>query len=304
MHSAPSARRLYRTKVARCLRNKHSVKLVRDATDLLETTPDNHEHRIGCTCQLCGDMRRMYKCSHPHECIWLMATLVGKINPKWNPYMTNNTPTGPVPEDNGKLANEGLTFDRNNETMNLNGAITIFKDSMTEYASAPRTAPQDDTPRAQETTVYTDRVCINNGDEDAAAGLGIWYGEEDVRNLSMRVPIPQQSNQTGELMAVLLATKAHPPNKDLLIVSDSRYAIDGITKHARRWESRNWIDTNHGDIFRCIVAWMRWRNGKTTLKWVKGHSGTKGNEEADKLAGEGAKQPPPPPPPPTSWSTP
>ena len=95
-------------------------------------------------------------------------------------------------------------------------------------------------------------------------------------------------------MAVLLATKAHPPNEDLLIVSNSRYAIDGITKHARRWESHNWIDMNHGDIFRCIIAWMRWRNGKTTLKWVKGHNGTKGNEEANKLAGEGVKQPPPP----------
>ena len=294
VHSAPSVRKLYRTKVARCLRNKHDVKLVRDATNLLEATPENHEHRVGCTCQHCETMRRINKCSHPHECIRLTATLIEKINPKWNPYTANSTPTGPNPEGANEPMSERTTFDRNNETTHLNEAITIFKSSMREYGSATRTAPQNHAQQTQETTVYTDGACINNGDEDAAAGLGVWYGEEDERNLSMRVPIPQQSNQTGELMAVLMATKTHPPNEDLLIISDSKYVIDGLTKHAKLWESRNWIDTNHGDIFKCIIAWMRWRNGKTSLKWIKGHNGSRGNEEADRLAGEGAKLPPPP----------
>ena len=139
--------------------------------------------------------------------------------------------------------------------------------------------------------VYTDGACNNNGKENASAGSRVWYDNKDPRNQCVRVPLQEQSNQTGELFTILLAVRNHPPNKDLTIVSDSKYAIDSLTKNARRWEDRGWIDIQHGKLFQCIIAWMRWRNGATRFKWIKGHNGTKGNEEVDKLAGEGAKKP-------------
>lgn len=39
---------------------------------------------------------------------------------------------------------------------------------------------------------------------------------------------------------------------------------------------------------------MMWRNRKTALKWTKGHNGSRGNKEADKLTGKGARKPYPP----------
>ena len=74
-------------------------------------------------------------------------------------------------------------------------------------------------------------------------------------------------------------------------MSDSKYVIEGLTKHTKKWEDRGWIDVQHCDLFRSITAWLRWRSSKIKFKWVKGHNGNRGNKEADWLAGEGAEKP-------------
>ena len=146
---------------------------------------------------------------------------------------------------------------------------------------------QNNIEEAPETIAFTNGACINNGQENACTGSGMWYGENDPCNLSVRVAYKDQSNQIGELVVVLLTIKNHPPNEDLCIVSDLRYVINGITKHTKKWEERGWIDVQHKELFQCIIAWMRSRKGKMKMKWVKGHNGTRGNEEANKLASEG-----------------
>ena len=203
--------------------------------------------------------------------------------------MIDNAPAD-TQDMNGNLSKDKQQFPKDNLTTTLKDAIKIFGDN-TEDTYIP-TMYTDNAPTTTEfTSVYTDSACINNGDNNAAAGLGIWYEDGNPRNVSMRVPIAQQSNQSGELMAILTAAKRHPPNKNLRIISNSRYTIDRLTKHLKKWEAKDWADSHHGTLFKCITAWLRWRPGKTNLKWVKGHSRIKGNEEADRLASEGATKP-------------
>ena len=290
VHTAPSARKLYKTKNAKCLRKNHNVRTVRDAVSVISELAEDHIPAANCKCQTCKHMRTSAKCSHPHECLNLSATLLKKIDPKWNPSTEQTAPPNTQRADRQNQPEDETLIDRGNETAYLKDAITIFGDINADSASVPRTAPRTPAPPNCPTTAYTDGACNNNGEENAMAGLGVWYGDNDPRNLSMRVPMDEQSNQTGELLAVLMAVKNHPPNEDLKIISDSKYVVLGLTKHGKRWESRDWIDSQHGKIFKCITAWVRWRNGNTYIAWTKGHNGTKGNEEADRLACEGARQ--------------
>ena len=288
--SDPSARSLYRTKVAKCLRKAHRIQLVEDATALLERVGEDHTPTPNCKCGICISMRATERCSYPNKCIAMMATLLGKIHPVWNPTTVWEQRQPESDEDWEVEEQLGTKIEKGDETPSLKEAIWIFGDPEVGENHKVTETPDSGEATRRRATAYTDGACLNNGSDEAQAGCGVWYGDRDPRNISERVPHETQSNQTGELMAVLLAVKRHDLVEDLQIVSDSKFVVEGLMKHLKRWEQRGWVDVSHGGLFKTIVAWARWRKGETYLKWTKGHSGTKGNEEADRLAGEGARK--------------
>ncbi|KAF9791076.1 hypothetical protein BJ322DRAFT_999121, partial [Thelephora terrestris] len=54
--SDPSAKKLYKTKHAKCLRKKHRVRLVKEATAILAEVGDNHIPATNCTCNTCSHL--------------------------------------------------------------------------------------------------------------------------------------------------------------------------------------------------------------------------------------------------------
>ncbi|EIW59212.1 uncharacterized protein TRAVEDRAFT_82922, partial [Trametes versicolor FP-101664 SS1] len=84
-----------------------------------------------------------------------------------------------------------------------------------------------------------------------------------------------------------------PPFVPLHVVSDSKYVVDGLTRHLVAWERRGWIGVANSALLMETVALLRTRSAPTTFRWVKGHARLHGNEEADRLAGDGANLPPP-----------
>ena len=47
--------------------------------------------------------------------------------------------------------------------------------------------------------VFTDGACSNNGRKNAKAGIGVYFGENDERNISKRIT-GKQTNNTAEFL--------------------------------------------------------------------------------------------------------
>ncbi|KAH8835136.1 ribonuclease H-like domain-containing protein [Flagelloscypha sp. PMI_526] len=141
--------------------------------------------------------------------------------------------------------------------------------------------------------VYCDGACSNNQDKDkAAAGSGVWWGHNDSRNWSGRVP-GDQTNNRGEFLAVLHILENEPiGTKPLKIKTDSKYVIDSLTKWFQGWSNNNWKTSSgkpvaNAGIVKITAAHLQRRNKlgqKVHFEHVKGHAGIEGNEAADRLA--------------------
>ncbi|KAG2738780.1 hypothetical protein P692DRAFT_201730588, partial [Suillus brevipes Sb2] len=80
-------------------------------------------------------------------------------------------------------------------------------------------------------TIYTNGSCLNSGKRNAKYGSGIWVAENNPNNRTIKVPGEKHSNQIAEVAAILAALQQTDPYIPITFVTDSRYAIDGLTKH-------------------------------------------------------------------------
>ncbi|EPQ50338.1 ribonuclease H-like protein [Gloeophyllum trabeum ATCC 11539] len=139
-------------------------------------------------------------------------------------------------------------------------------------------------------TVYTDGSCEDNGKLTARAGSGIYIKPDHPNNRAIRVPGPLQSNQVGELVAVIAALQDIPPFVPITIATDSMYVIDGLTKHLGHWEDIGWLGVANSQFFQAAAYQLRRRSARTSFQWVKGHDNNPGNEAADALAKQGSEK--------------
>lgn len=169
------------------------------------------------------------------------------------------------------------------EAMNP-GATNAFSLMMKKPAETPLFEP--------DYYVYTDGSCSNNGKLDAAAGIGIYFGENDPRNISERVE-GKQTNNTAELTAILhtfpLIESDLAAGKKVMIVSDSEYSIRCLTTYGEKCAKANWKDEiPNKDLVRKLYELYK---GKQNVKFhhIMAHTGNTdihsvGNDGADKLA--------------------
>lgn len=166
--------------------------------------------------------------------------------------------------------------------------------------------------------VWTDGSCLANGRRGSVGGVGVFFGDNDLRNISDSLStqdIPH-TNQKAELRAISLALKVllrdgdKEKNKKIhvTIYTDSMYSINCIDKWAENWEKNGWKTVGGQKVknleliqravrrykkvkkmykslkFRHINSHMRAPNDKKSKEYEVWY----GNEQADKLAKLGA----------------
>jgi ribonuclease HI len=99
------------------------------------------------------------------------------------------------------------------------------------------------------------------------------------------------TNNRMELMAAICGLKALKRPCRIVLSTDSRYVMDGLTKWLPGWQRNGWKTAakqpvKNADLWQDLVAAaaphrIRW-------EWVKGHAGHPENERADALASEAA----------------
>lgn len=96
-----------------------------------------------------------------------------------------------------------------------------------------------------------------------------------------------------EIKAIIHALEHLKPGFDIYLYSDSKMAIDTINRKLSHWiECGTLEDRTNADLWRRFLKAKKSHiEGDSTLLfcWIRGHSGSKYNEMADKIAGKAAR---------------
>lgn len=130
--------------------------------------------------------------------------------------------------------------------------------------------------------IFTDGACKGN------PGPGGWAAiidsGETIKEMSGNSK--ETTNNRMELTAALESLKALPKKGKAILYTDSEYLRRGVTEWMPGWKARNWRRKKGAlanvDLWQAIDKQLQ--NHEVTWQWVKGHSGHRQNDRADKLA--------------------
>ena len=132
--------------------------------------------------------------------------------------------------------------------------------------------------------IFADGACSGN---PGPGGYGvILRAGEHIKELSGGEK--HTTNNRMELTGVIEGLSALKYPCEVVITTDSRYVVDGITKGwARSWKKNGWIKSDkkpalNSDLWEKLLELLDIHS--VTFIWVKGHAGHPEKERCDELA--------------------
>jgi ribonuclease HI len=134
--------------------------------------------------------------------------------------------------------------------------------------------------------IYIDGACRGN---PGPGGWGVVLIAGD-RRKTLYGGEKDTTNNRMELRAAIESLNALNGEREVLLYTDSKYVMEGINKWLPDWKKRGWKTAakkpvKNQDLWIALDEAVAKHNIK--WKWVRGHTGVPGNEEADALANQG-----------------
>ncbi|MCO6439888.1 MAG: ribonuclease HI [Nitrococcus mobilis] len=134
--------------------------------------------------------------------------------------------------------------------------------------------------------IYTDGACRGNPGP-GGWGVVLRYGGHEK---SLHGGAAQTTNNRMELTAAIQALESLKRPCRVVLTTDSQYLRRGITEWLPNWKRRGWRTAERKPVKNADL-WQRLdtlaARHEVEWRWVRGHDGHPGNEQADRLANQG-----------------
>lgn len=131
--------------------------------------------------------------------------------------------------------------------------------------------------------IHTDGACSGN------PGPGGWGAvlQHGTTVKELKGGARETTNNQMELTAAIEALNAVKEPCEVLMHTDSKYVMDGISGWIHGWKKRGWKTADNKPV-KNVELWQKLdeanRRHKVKWHWVRGHAGHDENERADELA--------------------
>lgn len=142
----------------------------------------------------------------------------------------------------------------------------------------------------QHVVIYTDGACKGNpGPGGWGAVVTIDHHVKELCGGELNT-----TNNRMEISAVIHALQALKEPCTITLHLDSEYVRKGITEWITGWKARGWRTAakqpvKNVDLWQQLDQLVATCGHHIDWRWVKGHSGNRGNEHADALANKGVE---------------
>lgn len=140
-----------------------------------------------------------------------------------------------------------------------------------------------DTGAGKPVEIFTDGACSGNPGPGGWGAILRYKGHEK----ELSGAHPETTNNRMELTAAIEALKNLKRGCPVILYTDSKYVLQGITEWMPGWKARGWKTAAkkpvlNKDLWEALDAEIVRHDIR--FEWVKGHAGHPENERADELA--------------------